>query len=74
MSVRYPAAGEVVRRYFDGYAIAFEDANAEAAELAGDGRENCGSVVQGHAERSARKDLGDSPFEFNQVFFGDTVL
>ncbi len=46
----------------------------KAAELACDGREDGGSVIKGHAERSARKDFGDGPFEFNQIFFGDTVL
>lgn len=74
VSVRYPAASEVIRRHFHRHAIPFEDADTEAAELSRDRRENSSSVVEGHAERSARKDLGDGPFEFYQVFFGDTVL
>jgi hypothetical protein len=74
MTVRYASAGEIIGRHFDGHAVAFENANAEAAELAGDGREHSCPVVEGHAERRARKDFGDGPFEFDQIFFGDTVL
>ena len=74
MAVGYPAAGEIVRRHFDRHAIPFQDADTEAAEFSRDRGENCGSVVEGHAERRARKDFGDGPFEFYQVFFGDTVL
>jgi hypothetical protein len=74
VAVCYPAAGEIVWRHFDSHAIAFEYANAKAAELARDRRENSGSVVERNAKRGARKDFGNGPFEFNQVFFGDTVL
>ena len=74
MSVRNPAAGEIVRRHFNRHTVAFEDTNTETAELAGDGREHGGSVVERHAKRCARKDFGNGPFEFYQVFFGDTVL
>ncbi len=74
VAVGYAAAREIVRRHFDRHAIPFEDADAEAAELACDGCEHSGSVVERHAERRARKDFGDGPFELNQIFFGDTVL
>ena len=74
MPVGDSAAGQIVWRHFDGHAIPFEDADAEAAKFARDGRENRGSVFEGHAKRRARKDFGDGPFEFNQVFFGDTIL
>jgi hypothetical protein len=68
------AAGQVVWRHFDGHPIAFEDADTKAAELARDRRENRSSVFEGNAKRGARKDFGDGPFEFNQIFFGDTIL
>jgi hypothetical protein len=74
VAVGYPAAREIIRRYFDCHAIPFEDADAKTAELARDRGENSGSVVQGHAKRRTRKNLGYGPFEFYQVFFGDTVL
>ena len=74
MSVRYASAREIIGRHLDSHAVAFEDSNAKAAELAGDGREHSCSVIEGHAERRARKDFGDGPFELDQVFFGDTVL
>jgi len=50
MSVRYAPAREIVRRHFNRHAVAFEYANAKAAELAGDGREHGCSVIKGHAE------------------------
>ena len=74
MSVRYATAGKIVRGHLDSHAIPFEDADAETAELAGDGRQHSCPIIEGYAERRARKDFGDGPFEFNQVFFGDTVL
>lgn len=74
MAVRYAAAGEIVGRHFDSHAIPFEDADAKAPELSRDCSENGGSVIKRYAKRRARKDFGDGPFEFNQVFFGDTVL
>ncbi len=74
MAVRYASAGQIVRRYLNRHAVAFENANAKAAELSRDGREYGGSVIKCHAERRARQDFGDGPFEFDQVFFGDTVL
>ena len=74
MSVRYASAREIIRRHLNRHAVAFENANTEAAELAGDGREHGCPVIEGHAERRARKDFGDGPFEFDQIFFGDTVL
>jgi len=74
VAVGYPAAREIVRRYFDCHAIPFEDADAKAAELPRDRGEDSGSVVQGYAKRRARKNLCHGPFEFYQVFFGDTVL
>jgi len=74
MSVRYASAREIIGRHLDRHAVAFENANAEAAELAGDGREHGCPVIEGHAERRARKDFGDGPFEFDQIFFGDTIL
>jgi hypothetical protein len=74
VTVRYASAREIVRRHLYSHAVAFEDANAKATELAGDGRQDGCPVIEGHAERGARKDFGDGPFEFDQVFFGDTVL
>ena len=74
VAVGYASAREIIGRHFDSHTVAFEDANAKAAELAGDGREHGCPVVEGHAERGARKDFGDGPFEFDQIFFGDTVL
>jgi hypothetical protein len=74
VSVRYASASEIVWGNFDGHAIAFQDADAKAAKLARDGREYSGSVVECHAERRARKNLGDGSLEFYQVFFGDMVL
>jgi len=74
VTVRYASAREIIGRHLDCHAVAFEDSNAKAAELAGDGRQDGCSVVEGHAERRARKDFGDGPFELDQVFFGDTVL
>ena len=74
VSVRNPAAGQIVRRYLNRYTVAFEDTNAKAAEFTGDGCQHCRAIVQRDAKRRARKDFGDGPFEFNQVFFGDTVL
>ncbi len=74
MAVRYPAARQIIRRYLNRHTVAFEDANAEPAEFAGYGCEHCRAIVQRYTKRRARKDFGDGPFEFNQVFFGDTVL
>ena len=74
VSVRNPAARQIVRRYLNRYTVAFEDTNAKAAEFAGDGCQHCRAIVQRHTKRRARKDFGDGPFEFYQVFFGDTVL
>jgi hypothetical protein len=74
VTVGNSAAGQIVRRHFHRHAIPFEDADTEPAELARDGRENRGSVFEGNAKRRARKDFRDGPFEFNQVFFGDTIL
>jgi hypothetical protein len=74
VTVRYASAREIIGRHLDSHAVAFEDSNAKAAELAGDGREHSCSVVEGHAERRTRKDFCDCPFELDQIFFGDTVL
>lgn len=48
------AAREIVRRHFHRHAIAFEDANAETAQLPRDGREDFGAIVQRDAERRTR--------------------
>jgi hypothetical protein len=74
VAVGYATTGEVVGRHFDRDTVAFENADAKAAELAGYCREHRGSVVERYTKRGARQDFSYGPFEFNQVFFGDTVL
>lgn len=65
------AAREIVRRDFHRHAVTFENADAEPAQLARDGREHLGAIVQRHAERRARQNLGDGSFELDQIFLGD---
>lgn len=74
VAVGNTAARQIVRRHFDGDAIAFENTNAEATELSGDGREDLGAVVERDTEGGAREHFGDGAFELDQVFFCDNCL
>ena len=74
MTIRDPPAGEIVGRNFDRHAVAFEDADAEAAKLPRDGGQHFGPVIERHPERGAWEHFCDGTFELDQIFLGDAVL
>ena len=74
MTIRDPPTGKIVGRYFDRHAVAFEDADTEAAELPRDGGQYFGPVVERHPKRGAWEHFCDGTFELDQIFFGDAFL
>jgi hypothetical protein len=64
------AAGEVVRREFDGYAVSREYLDEVHAHAAGDVGKDVVFVVEFHAKSSVRQALSNGPFELNEVLLG----
>src|SRR4051794_24604516 len=63
-------AVEVVRRQLDAHPVSREDADPEAAHLAGDVPEHHVIVVELHAEHRVRQGLDDLALELDFFLFG----
>src|SRR5579864_3978478 len=61
--------GEIVRRHFQGYAVARQHADAVAAKLAGQVGQHGALLIQLHAEQAAGEFLNYGSSHFNAVFF-----
>ena len=69
MAVGDSTFGQIVRREFQGDAISRENANAVAAEFAGEVRQNGPLLVKLNAEQSAGELFYYGSSHFNAVFF-----
>ena len=74
MAVGNATLGEVVRRHLEGDAIARQNSNSIASQLAGQVSENCSILVQLHAEQSAREFFYNGTSNFYAVFFTHSPL
>lgn len=69
MTVSDAAFGEIVGREFEGYPVAGEDADAVAAELAGEMREHHPFLIELNAELTRWELFYYRACDFNAVFF-----
>jgi len=69
MAVRDAALGQVVRGELEGDAVAGEDSDTVAAQLAGEVREDGALLVELDAKEAAGEFLDDGSSYFDTVFF-----
>src|SRR4051794_21721702 len=70
MTVDDPRAVEVIGRDLHAHPVTRQDADPEAAHLAGDVAEDLVAVVELHPEHGVRQGLGDLALEFDLLFPG----
>ena len=70
MTVCDAAFGEIVRRHFQRHAVARQNTDAVAPELAGQVREHLTFLIQLDAEQAARKFFNYCTSDFDVIFFG----
>lgn len=69
MPERYPAACKIVGGYLYGNAVPLEHPDAEAAHIAGKGRQHFMALADGHAKRRVGEDIDHRALELNRILF-----
>lgn len=74
MPVSDAALGQVVRRHFQGHAVAGKHSDAIAPQLSGQEGQNSAILIELNAKQSARKLLNNGTTDFDTIFFAHSPL